>query len=249
MSILGAPGFMTQRERLITDYTTFKLRQHALRCGARILLNPPEIDEFGYDITIEEGFNYLPVQLKTKLVKSSTDSWSILANFFTPSFYDMRDFDCTVNDINIGSHGGGGAVILQEFDEDVLDGLDDKVSYFYCDVFYILAIAKGFWQATGFSRDQAIKLLKEVQNTPAAERFKLPRAAFIPVSTPGVILKWRAHVGRNSNYMSVHLFDKSSKVSETGTYNISKLLQLELSEFIPENNTMNFKLYRTSLDN
>ena len=79
---LNEPKFMTQRERLMTDHCTFILRQHALRHKAAILLNTPEIDEQGYDITIEHDFDYIPVQLKTKTVEARTANWKILKKFF-----------------------------------------------------------------------------------------------------------------------------------------------------------------------
>lgn len=117
------PSFMTQRERWLKDKCKHDLRAYAMKNKAHLLMNDPEIDEFCYDIALEESFTYVPIQLKTKAMSVKTNSWDIRCGFFRPTYQDQFDgnFDLRVDNNICGLHGGSGGIILQEFDEKLLE--------------------------------------------------------------------------------------------------------------------------------
>jgi len=197
-------------------------------------MNDPEIDEYGYDITLEDSFTYIPIQLKTKALSSTKSSWQIRCDFFRPSFHDQFDknLDLMIDGRPCGMHGGCGGVVLQEFDENAALHSPEGVSYYYCDFLYILSIARGFWSSNKFSQDEAKDLILGIADRHNEERFSLPRRAFLPILSPTSILDWRLHIGQYSNYTSIFLkvnrdisdndtalrqyrFDRSSRMPRT----------------------------------
>jgi len=98
--------------------------------------------------------------------------------------------------------GASGGILLHVINQQLADKDNLAVSYYYFDVFLAGAIALGFYSSPNFSSDDALQLLRKIQNFKFADRVSVPLAAFLPVSSPAAILAFRFHIPSPSNYIS-----------------------------------------------
>lgn len=197
-------SFTRPRERLLHHKAVYELKLAAAKWGGLVQVSEPEIDDLGHDFVLSVGRTALHVQNKAAIVPGGGTSWDFHAAHLTPGFSD-RDVAPLVDGIPLWwPTGGGGVVLLHEIDRKAAAAGELQVSYGFFDLYYAAAVAHGFFEAPSFSSNSALQLLRSIFDLPnERSRISIPRAAFLPVKSPGAILQLRFAMPSPCNFVSV----------------------------------------------
>lgn len=196
--------FTRPRERLLHHKAVYELKLEAAKIGRTVQVSEPEIDDLGHDFVLSVERTALHVQNKAVIMPGGAEAWDIHAAHLTPGFPD-RDVAPLVDGLPLWwPTGAAGVVLLHEVDRTAAGKGELRVRYGYFDLFYAAAVAHGFFDAPGFRSDRAMTLLRSIfELRDERARIGIPRAAFLPVASPGVILQLRFGMPSPSNFMSV----------------------------------------------
>jgi hypothetical protein len=192
------------RERLLHNKLIYEMKLYAASHNRQIQMTEPEIDNRGYDFTVTDDVCYeaLHIQSKSALFPNGARKWSINAGLLQPSWHD-RDIVPDLNGLPIpGLSGATGGVLLQLINAESAKRDELVVDYKYLDIFCVFANFYGLRKWPNFSPDKAKALLASLQNSEPTDRISIPKAAFLPVSSPAALLAFRFHIPGPTNFVS-----------------------------------------------
>jgi hypothetical protein len=198
------PKNTVARERMLYDKTVHELKLFAANHGHQVQVTEPEIDNLGHDFTLSIEYDTLKVQNKATVWPRGTGSWEIHAAHLMPGFQE-RDIAPVIDGSPLfWPAGSSGVVLLHEIDREAAADDTLKLRYLYFDIYYAAAVATGLFTSQRFSAPSARDLLLKLWRLPSpSARIDIPRAAFLPISSPAAIIGLRLGLPQPGNYVSI----------------------------------------------
>lgn len=155
----------------------------AARTGYYLNTYFDDVDHDGFDVIFDDQDYIKKIQVKSVGINNSTKSWSIHKRILRPSLNLIDKLGFEFSPTGEGTEGG---VILIEY-EDNNGSLD--ATYYYTDVFILLAFEHELLRRTHASSQQAVHdCLKEWRIGLGNERVTVPRAAFLKAKDAAALL-------------------------------------------------------------
>lgn len=223
MKFVSGPKHSIERERLLYLTAVQELKLFAAIHGEQLMVTEPELDIEGFDFTITTQFESVYLQSKGTLNPGGQRQWQIRAALIKPSFYN-RDVMPYLDGSPVGGYtiGATGGVVIHMIEKEAAARDLLEVSYYYLDIFWLIAVASG---AAGLGRkkkNRALDLLRKIRSADDNERVTLRLTDFAKLKSFASIAALRLHVGGPSNWISAsnkrgELSDEANQVSAVWT--------------------------------
>lgn len=172
----------------------------------------PTVDQDGWDFAVSDNESERRIQLKTRLISSSTKSWPLQRQLIRPDFITSAGL--------LGSeyyvvHGLGGGAIAITIDPNSAN--DPK--YKYTDFQIIFAFASGMVRRNKQSKSTAKKVLVKLNEGPHSGKINVVESLFVSPKSPEHLLALaRLHTDFSQFWDSnlVQLFENLSMLDVIG---------------------------------
>jgi len=193
---LNDPNMTTVRESMYRDRLLYDLKFSAAKRGCDLQVMQPEVDNHGYDISIDDADNQRFFQLKVTTSSSATSSWNIHKRLLRPDWKYGQLFHLPASPEDTGLNGGVILTVVDDEDENC------PIAYKYFDYFVFEAflqrmiIEKKTKGKRKTANQFADGILKEFFNGVGRDKIRIPEQLFVTAKTNDDLL---ALIGFHSN--------------------------------------------------